>query len=108
MVPLLTVSVLNDLHSPHLISGCRALGILDKLINGPFWRHLQTSTVSILEMSKTYTTMKQKFERWSENAQCVLENQKSFLFEDLTEIETDNVGACLFESMADDQWPRTY
>ena len=94
-------SVLHDLQSPHLISGCRAVGILDKLITGPFWRHLQTSTVSILEMSKVYTAMKEKFERWNNDAQCVLEH-RDFLFQDLTEIETDCVSACVFESMADD------
>ena len=36
-------AVLNDLHSPHLIAGCKALGIIDKLVTGPFgdsYKHL--------------------------------------------------------------------
>ena len=61
-------AVLNDLRSPHLIAGCKALGIIDKLVTGPFWRLLQTSTVSILQMSEIYTTMKDKFDEWSGDA----------------------------------------
>ena len=90
-------AVLSDLQTPHLIAGCKALGIIDKLVTGPFWRFLQTSTVSILQMSEWYTMMKDKFEEWSSDAQKVLENQ-DVLFEEFTSLTVrDEVAACLYE-----------
>ena len=31
-------AVLSDLSSPKYIAGCKALGIIDKVITGPLWR----------------------------------------------------------------------
>ena len=90
-------SVLRDLKTPHLIAGCQALGILDKIVTGPFWRHLQTSTISVLDMSNTHTIMKDKFEEWGSDAQNLIEN-KDALFEDHT--QDDKVSACLITSMS--------
>ena len=95
-------AVLSDLQTPHLIAGCKALGIIDKLVTGPFWRFLQTSTVSILQMSEWYTMMKDKFEEWSSDAQKVLENQ-DVLFEEFTSLTVrDEVAACLYERTEED------
>ena len=52
--------VLSDLKVFHYVSGVRALGIVDKVITGPFWRYLESSSVSILKMSETYSKMKEK------------------------------------------------
>lgn len=68
-------AVLSDLETDHLVTGCRALGIIDKLITGPFWRYLQLSNVSILEMSDLYSTMITKFEEWSNDARVVIKDQ---------------------------------
>ena len=56
-------AVLSDLQVSHFLAGARALGIIDKVITGPFWRHLESSTVSVLEMSDTYCKMRSKFEK---------------------------------------------
>ena len=32
------------------IAGCRALGLIDKIVTGPLWRRLEESYVSVLEM----------------------------------------------------------
>ena len=72
-------AVLKDLQRPYLIAGCKALGIIDKIVTGPVWRCLQSSTVSILEMSDIYAKMKQKFDEWGNDSQGVIENQL-FLF----------------------------
>ena len=87
-------AVLTDLRTPHLLSGCRALGIIDKVVTGPFWRYLQSSSKSILQMSNVYTMMKDKFEQWSSNALCVMEDQ-ACLFESVNTAE-DKVAASLF------------
>ena len=57
-------AVLSDLRVPHIIAACRALGIIDKVVTGPFWRYLQNSAISILDMSDTYSKMKLTFEKW--------------------------------------------
>ena len=87
-------AVLSDRRSPHLIAGCKGLGIVDKLVTGPFWRFLQTSAVSILQMSEVYTTMKEKFDKWSSDAENVLETQE-VLFKEFTSLTYDV--ATLFE-----------
>ena len=61
-------AVLSDLQVSHFVAGARALGIIDKVITGPFWRHLESSSVSILEMSDTYCKMRSSFEKWSKDA----------------------------------------
>ena len=53
-------SVEADLCVPELIAGCKALGLIDKLVTGPLWRILEDSTTSIQPLSKrskTYTTV---------------------------------------------------
>ena len=50
-------AVLSDLKVPSYIAACKALVVIDKIVTGPFWRLLQTSTVSILEMGNVYTKM---------------------------------------------------
>lgn len=34
------LAVLNDLQSPHLFAGCKAFGIIDKVVTGPFCKHV--------------------------------------------------------------------
>ena len=70
---LLLQAVLSNLQVPQYIAGCKALGIVDKLVTGPLWRHLRLSTTSVLNMSDVYTAMKEKFEEWGNNAQAVME-----------------------------------
>ena len=70
-------AVLSDLGVPKYIAGCKALGIIDKIVTGPLWRHLMQSTVSILNMSNVYAKM-EMFEKWGQDAQSVLEREVSF------------------------------
>ena len=95
-------AVLHDLQTPHLIAGCQALGIVDKLITGPFWRYLQTSTISVLGMSDTYTMMKAKFEEWGSNSECLVGNQDS-LFEEHVR-SNDDVSEFLFKPTTTSQY----
>ena len=76
-------AVLADLRTPQYIAGCKALGIIDKLITGPFWRYLEASKDSILEMSGVYTKMKMEIDRWGCDALPLLESEV-LLFPDFT------------------------
>ena len=69
---LLLKSVLRDLKNPLFISGCRALGLVDKVITGPLWRKIQESSISVLQMGTVYCELKEKFDSWLLNAQEVV------------------------------------
>ena len=93
-------SVYKDLRSPVYTAACKALGIIDKLVTGPFWRYLQTSSVSILQMSTIYTHTRDSFEKWSQDAQKVLDNE-ALLFPDCTSA-MDDVMECLYKTSEND------
>ena len=50
---------------------CKALGLISKIVTGPFWRLLE-SPLPILEMNKQYQHMVTCFEKWAEDASPVL------------------------------------
>ena len=66
-------SVLKDLKTPALIAGCRALGLIDKIITGPLWRKLEESSISVLEMGSTYCELKDKLDLWSSDSSSLLD-----------------------------------
>ena len=55
--------------NPMYIAGCRALGLIDKMVTGPLWRKIQESSSSILGLGSNYCRMKEKFDVWSENSE---------------------------------------
>ena len=63
-----------DLKNPSYIVGCRALGLIDKIVTGPIWRKLKESSLSIaiLDMGQVYCDMKESFDAWSVDASSVL------------------------------------
>ena len=93
-------AVLSDLSVPKYIAGCKALGIIDKIVTGPLWRHLVHSGVTILEMSSTYSKMHALFEEWGQDAPCVIDREKG-LFDD-HECKNDIVADKLFQPTSDD------
>ena len=93
-------AVLSDLSVPKYIAGCKALGIIDKIVTGPLWRHLAHSGVTILEMSSTYSKMHALFEEWGQDAQCVIDREKG-LFDD-DQCKNDIVADKLFQPTLDD------
>ena len=70
---LLLKSVLRDLKNPILTTGCRGLGLIDKIITGPLWRKLSESSISVLKMSSVYCEIKDKFDLWSEDASSLID-----------------------------------
>lgn len=94
-VPLnrLLQAVLADLRVPQYLAGCKALGIIDKIITGPFWRYLEASKDSILKMSDVYSRMKMEFDKWGCDALALLEHDV-LLFPDFTN-ETDDIAEYL-------------
>ena len=55
-------SFLRDLKNPCLIAGCRALGLIDKIVTRPLWKKLVSKSVSVLAMGATYCEIKEQFD----------------------------------------------
>ena len=91
----LLCSVQAHLHVPEFVAGCKALGLIDKLVTGPLWRTLEESSISILDMSAHYSEMLEMFERWSVDASSLLAGNESL--PDGKEIADDPVRHKLLE-----------
>lgn len=89
-------AVLLDLKNSTNIAGCRALGIIDKVVTGPLWRKLNESSASVLHMSSVYTRIKNKFDVWSDSSYTVLQGRE--FLEDCTCVHEDEVWSTLLES----------
>ena len=76
-------SILRDIRVPKYVAACKALSIIDKLVSGLFWRKLESSQLSILDMSEVYCRMKEKFDQWGEDASAVIDGDE-LLFPDFT------------------------
>ena len=86
---LLLKAVLKDLKNPLYIAGCRALGLIDKVITGPLWRKIKDSSVSVLGMGHVYSELLEKFDSWSLDAQSFIEG--SATLERANRIHVDDV-----------------
>ena len=53
-------AILSDLKDPVNIAGCRALGLIDKVVTGPLWRKLVETSASVLQMSSVYSRVRTK------------------------------------------------
>ena len=93
-------AVKDDLNNPVYITGCQVLGLIDKIVTGPLWRKLQ-KVESVLEMSRVYTSIKEKFELWSENPSTVIDGSATLFDEDDNDrliTESDKVFKCHIDS----------
>ena len=70
------------LTEPVYLAGCKALGLINELLTGPLW-HVLESTMSILDMNEVYTSMRDQFKVWSEDASSFFEGMTA-LFDDTT------------------------
>ena len=93
-------AVLADLREPAYIAGCRALGLIDKMVTGLLWRKLRESSTSVLQMGDVYCEMKEKFDSWSGDAHALIEG--TAVLEHASILHVDEVWNALVESNATD------
>ena len=93
-------SVLKDIKNTAFISGCRALGLIDKIVTGPLWRKLEESSISVLDMGSTYCEMKNKFDFWSEDSSMLIDGSARCILD--IDISEDEVWKALISSTAND------
>ena len=66
-------AVQADIAVPEFLAGCRALGLLDKLVTGPLWRCLQSKTSTILDMNGVFRSLCRSFGEWASDASPLLD-----------------------------------
>ena len=65
-------AVLSDIQVPEHLAGCKALGLVNKVVTGPLWRILETSDISILEMNEYFQMLVTHLDLWSLDSTDVL------------------------------------
>ena len=68
-------AVREDLDEIENIAGCRALGIIDKLVIGPYWRKCE-AVENILDLNPVIEEMQRNCLQWSEDSSTLLFDQK--------------------------------
>ena len=74
-------TVLVDVQVPEFIAGCKALGLVNKLITGPLWRVIESKDLSILDMNCRYQLLVDCLEKWSRDASPIV-SCEAILFDD--------------------------
>ena len=95
----LLLAVKEDMTNDVQKAGVRALGIIDKLITGPFWRLIEKKG-SILHLTPFLTQMKTKLEVWGIDASPLLRGEPMFSEQD-AELHRDVIWEKLFTSSGD-------
>ena len=79
-------AVLADIQVPEYIAGCKALGLISKIITGPLWRVLECNDVSILDMNERYQQLKSCLDEWACDAMPVLSGE-AILYDDFPPVQ---------------------
>ena len=74
-------AVLADVQVPEFIAGCKALGLVNKIITGPLWRVVESKDLSILDMNSRYQLLVDCLEEWSHDASPIV-SCEAILFDD--------------------------
>ncbi|VDI15710.1 Hypothetical predicted protein [Mytilus galloprovincialis] len=70
----LITSVYHYVDNPVYLAGCRAFGIVDKILTGPIWRIIE-STSHILDLNKVWFDFKKILEKYSVDATELVEGK---------------------------------
>jgi E1A/CREB-binding protein len=82
-------SISFDVHEPVYKAGIRALGLIDKVVTGPFWRLIET-VPNVLALNTHLHQLKIHLEAWSKDASPVLAGEYVFS-EEHVQIKKDSV-----------------
>lgn len=70
---------------PEFLAGCKALGLVNKIVTGPLWRVIESKDASILDMNIHYRRLLECFEKWSKDASEVVTGE-AVLFRDFPHV----------------------
>ena len=91
--------VSKDIVEPVYLTGIRALGILDKIVTGPFFR-LTENAKSVLDLNPHLQQMQKCFEQWSQDASPLLEGETLFN-EEVVPIHCNEMYESLFKEQSE-------
>ena len=94
-------AVLADLLIPQYIAGCKALGIISKIVTAPLWRVLECKDVTILDMNERFRTLLTSLKNWSCDPTSVISGD-AFAFDDFPPKEDDIYQSLFTKSTHDD------
>ena len=57
---------------PEFVAGCKALGLVNKIITGPLWRVVESKDLSIVDMNSHYRLLVDCLEEWSHDSSPVV------------------------------------
>nr|XP_054765133.1 uncharacterized protein LOC129271907 [Lytechinus pictus] len=89
-------AVKHDLSIPMHIAGCRALGLLDKLVTRPLWRVIEDKDIHILQMNRYIQDLITYLDKAQENLDDFMTGQM-FPFDDKSFVKIDAVYDCLIK-----------
>ena len=92
---LLLKSIKFDIDEPVYLAGIRALGIIDKVITGPFWRLLERKGTSNLDTNMYLHQMQIQLNLWAKDASSLLGGDPMFPENDIP-IHKDKIYESLF------------
>ena len=81
-------AILADLSIPQYIAGCKALGIISKVVTVPLWRVLECKDVTILDMNERFRALLTSLKNWSSDPFSVIYGD-AFVFDDFPPKEDD-------------------
>jgi len=68
-------AVLADIKVPEFLAGCKALGLINKVVTGPLWRVIESKDISILDMNTHYRRLLDCVNEWSVDASDVVSGE---------------------------------
>ena len=68
----LLTTILSQITDNHILSGCRALRLINKVLTGPLWRAVAREDINILDMSPVYLESLKSLARWATDPEEVL------------------------------------
>ncbi|XP_064600328.1 uncharacterized protein LOC135466649 [Liolophura sinensis] len=86
--------ILEQIQVDHNLAGCRALGIIDKMITGPLWRKLNEEGMHILDTNQIWKEVTNFLDECSNDSTPMM-NGKTVFSEEL--LQKDDVYNSLFE-----------
>ena len=96
----LAKAVLNDLKQEFYVAGCKALGLVNKLITTPFWNLIESKNVTIFDLNDKYIELLQFFDNASQNLEKFM-NGEILPFGSSTEVKKDKIYECLVNERHD-------
>ena len=93
-------SVEADLQEPFILAGCRALGLVSKLVTSPLWRHIEDKTQHILDLPEVFQRTTDLLKEGSSSADKFINGDLQDIADDV-HVE-DPVFQCLTEPCDND------